>query len=432
MIAGSALPHPMQCVRISAVRRRAVIWHAGCAGRTALDMGDIRLARTILRANATTQGRGHLDTLRVGFALLTSASNPAPSTRIACLNLFPFLPALGIEPVVLFEQPEAIAEPDLAGTVERAVRERCDVVVFQKIHGPGVLRCVQGLREHGIASVYVVCDFVDDAMASAVDRTVVVTAFLRSLYAPALQERIDVVHDGIERPELFKPAGLLRPEGPLRAAMVTSHEVYALPVIGAPPAPWHVQVLGQYPRDPAQRRRALRWALTETPGLAPRWRIVKAALHPRLERTAWTPDGVYVALLAADIGIIPVDTSQTWLPPTAPVPSWQLKSENRLTLKMALGLPVIATPIPAYERVLDHGTNGFLARSRADWMQCFGSLRDPDLRAEMGRKARQSVLEPFSVVCQAEKFARVVRRVVSSMDDSVGSSADLREGVNLG
>jgi hypothetical protein len=39
-------------------------------------------------------------------------------------------------------------------------------------------------RKLGIATIYFVCDFVDDAMAACVDRTATVTAYLRSLYSP--------------------------------------------------------------------------------------------------------------------------------------------------------------------------------------------------------------------------------------------------------
>ena len=351
-----------------------------------------------------------MNTTKVGFALLTSSKNPAPSTRIACLNLFPHLAGLGLEPVVVFDQPEAKAEPDMDGVAERAAAQGCKVVVFQKIHGASVLRCITRLRELGIRSIYCVCDFVDNEQAAAVDRTIVVTDFLRSLYAPALQQRIDVVHDGIERPALMKPAPAKFASGRLRAVLVTSHEIYTLPVIGLPPRPWNVEVVGQFSADPTHRRQALRWAVMREARFAARCATLLAALHPRLERTPWHHERVYEAMLRADIGVIPVDAAERRLQPTAPVPSWQLKSENRLTLKMALGLPVIATPIPSYEPVLQHGVNGFFASTSDDWGRCFGLLRDPALRVEMGQEARQSVLARFSVERQAALFAASVKR----------------------
>jgi hypothetical protein len=352
--------------------------------------------------------------LKVGFALLSGVQNPAPSTRIACLNLFPHLSAMGVEPMVVFDPSKATLEPDMAGVAERAAANRCDAVVLQKIRGASVLRCVARLRELGIASIYCVCDLVDEAMASAVDRTAAVTEYLRSLYAPRLQPMIDVVHDGIERPHLqFSSA-----HAPLkipRAAFVTSHEVYQLPVFGIPPAPWHVDMVGNYPREAAERVTSLRWALMREPNLAADLAMLRAALHRRITHTPWSIDGVYERLLRADIGIIPIDASQVGINPHAPVPSWRLKSENRLTLMMALALPVIATPIPSYEAVIEHGVNGFLARTRGDWTRRFNELRDPALREEMGVRARLSVIDRYSAASQAQRLVACTRRALTQI-----------------
>lgn len=75
---------------------------------------------------------------------------------------------------------------------------------------------------------------------------------------------------------------------------------------------------------------------------------------------------------------------------------WMRKSENRLTMKMALGLPVVASPVPAYLDIVEQGVNGFIATTPADWHRCLAELRDPALRRSMGMRARQSVLERFS------------------------------------
>ena len=347
-----------------------------------------------------------------------------PSTRIACLNLFDLMAAHGLDPVVLFEPAGPQPEPDVDGVVSRALAEGCDVVVFQKVRGASVLRCVAQLREKGVPSVYVVCDIVDDAMAAAAERTMTVTTYLRSLYAAALQPRIDVVHDGIERPDLVRPGASTSTARGLRAALVTSQPMYALPVMGVPPAPWRVEVVGLYAGDARQRRRALRWALMSEPSLLGRWRMARAALHPRLQRTRWTPGGAYRALLDADVGIIPINRDDGSLDATAPVPAWQVKSENRLTLKMALCLPVVATPIPAYEAVLQHGVNGFFAATRSDWLRCLAMLRDPALRNEMGHRARASVLDSFSVQRQAELFVRSIQQACLRPGAAMSLAAD--------
>lgn len=88
-----------------------------------------------------------------------------------------------------------------------------------------------------------------------------------------------------------------------------------------------------------------------------------------------------------------------------------MKSENRLTLKMALGLPVIASPVPAYLDIIQQGINGYIARSRAEWLDAIDALRDPGHRREVGAAARSSVLERFSMEAQARKLISVLESV---------------------
>ena len=110
--------------------------------------------------------------------------------------------------------------------------------------------------------------------------------------------------------------------------------------------------------------------------------------------------------------IIPIDSKPVHVPGTLP-PSWRRKSENRLTLKMGVGLPVVASPIPAYEQVIDHGRNGLLAESRQDWIDHLSALRDPALRRRLGEQARASVLERYSKAEQARLLIEVLNPLVA-------------------
>ncbi len=108
--------------------------------------------------------------------------------------------------------------------------------------------------------------------------------------------------------------------------------------------------------------------------------------------------------------MIPVEKT-TELAKGTSVPTWRLKSENRLTLKMAIGLPVIATPIPSYQSIIESGENGFLADSRADWLRNLEALRDPALRIEIGKQARASVIGRYSKQEQARLLVQALRSV---------------------
>jgi glycosyltransferase involved in cell wall biosynthesis len=115
-------------------------------------------------------------------------------------------------------------------------------------------------------------------------------------------------------------------------------------------------------------------------------------MSQRIRRMPWHPGRVYEFMEAADVGIIPVEPSLD--AHDEPVPTWQVKSENRLTMRMSVGLPVVASPVPAYAPVIEPvRVNGYIARTRRDWLDHLDELRDPARRKQVGRRARAAVLE---------------------------------------
>jgi len=354
--------------------------------------------------------------VKVGFVLLSNSQRPIPSTRIAALNMFPFLRAAGFDPQIVFEPESATETPQLPDMARSLASDGFQIIVFQKVHGPDVERQARELSQIGIKTVYSVCDLVNDTMAALTDATIVITDYLKSLYSPMWQSKIHVVHDGIERPEIRKTA--FRADGgsrkrPLSAVLVTSLDLDCLPVIETPPDWLEVTIVGRY--APAgrtrQRLRELRWQLASQPTADAKVAYLRFLANRRIRRQAWDPIGVYVEMCQADIGIIPITTDTDRCVTSTP-PTWMVKSENRLTMKMSVGLPVIATPIPAYEPIVDQGRNGFLARSKADWNECLEALRDPGRRRAIGELARETVLQRFSMEEQACRLVNVLRSVI--------------------
>lgn len=371
---------------------------------------------------------------KIGFVLLSHTGRPIPSTRVAVLNILPLLRGAGLDAQILFDPQREAEQPRLPPELlQRIERERFDLVVFQKVHGPDVLRLVRELRSRRIRTAYLVCDLVDEAMAEATDATLVVTDFLRDLYPWRLRHKIHVVHDGIEHPEVFKTrwredagSGLR----PLQAVLVTSSALTRLPQIVSPPAWLQATIVGRYPprRHWRQRFDQARWTWLRQEDWPGRLGYLRHLLDPRIRHEAWHPEGVYEHLRAADIGIIPIENSGLRPAPGRLAPDWMVKSDNRLTLKMALGLPVVATPIPAYEPVIEQGVNGFLARSPADWCRCLEALRDPQRRRSMGQRARASVLERFSKEAQMQRFLAALEGLVPRPDPRVlGPAGDRQE-----
>ena len=350
----------------------------------------------------------------VGLVLCSSSVYPIPSTRIAVLNMLPFFVSAGLQTCVLFEPSQPSEAPDLTGVAARAVESGCEVVIFQKVRGPSAVALARQLNAVGVRTVYAVCDYVDLPMVEATDATIVVTEYLRSLCPPTLQSRIHVVHDGIERPMACKiDWGSQQKDGStaLHALLVTSASLDRLPVLGRPPAWLKVRLVGRYAQGP-RKWREMRWTWgAQPPG--GRLTYLRFLMNRNIECVPWDPEGVYREMMKADIAVIPIETpadkSATSIPP-----AWKVKSENRLTLKMSMGLPVIATPIPSYEPVIEHGINGFFARSKRDWETCLTALRDPARRREMGLAARASVTRKYSMQEQASKLISVLSQVCMS------------------
>lgn len=354
--------------------------------------------------------------IKIGFVLLSNSRNPIPSTRITVLNMLPFLREANFDPHIVFEPELGSETPELGNLAPRLISEGFQIVYFQKVHGESAERNARKLSASGIKTVYGVCDLVDEGMATATDATITVTDYLKSLYPQLLQSKISVVHDGIEHPEKFKINFISRRGSrarPLHAVLVTSADLDKLPVLHSTPGWLNVSIVGRYPpaEQVMQRLRTARWQFLGKQTASERIDYLRFLVNQRIQRIAWDPVGVYKMMQQADIGIIPIETQLEDESIKSP-PVWKVKSENRLTMKMCVGLPVIATPIPSYLPVIDQGRNGFLASTRHEWLEYLDVLRDPKLRQDIGENARQSVFEKYSSVEQAKLMIHVLRELV--------------------
>lgn len=375
--------------------------------------------------------------LKVGFVLLSNSRDPQPSTRVTVLNMLPALRMADIEVELVFDPGRASEIPDLSNLAERLIESKFDVIYFQKVRGESAERCAHALTKAGIATVYGVCDLVDTGMVVATDMTLVVTEFLKSLYPSDLQDKIYVVHDGIEQPLLRKSEFGVQENSrtrPVRAVLVTSSRLTAIPVLVNPPSWLEVTIVGKYPPRYAwaQSIRESRWAFAKMNGLGERITYLRFLANSHIKTQMWQAKSVYDAMLNSDIGIIPIEENEA-IARGSTTPVWKVKSENRLTLKMSVGLPVVATPIPSYESIIESGVNGLFARDRLDWMRCLEILRDPKVRKSMGEKGRASVAERFSQTRQARLLIEALRSVSKSHRafDTLDNHEDAREKIGF-
>jgi glycosyltransferase involved in cell wall biosynthesis len=87
-------------------------------------------------------------------------------------------------------------------------------------------------------------------------------------------------------------------------------------------------------------------------------------------------------------------------------------TEWKITLGMAVGLPAVASPQRSYVEAIGHRGGGFVAGSNEEWRDALERLRDPSLRAELGGRARETVVERYSTPVIAQRYLDVLPRLL--------------------
>ncbi|MCU0355503.1 MAG: glycosyltransferase family 4 protein [Cytophagales bacterium] len=100
-------------------------------------------------------------------------------------------------------------------------------------------------------------------------------------------------------------------------------------------------------------------------------------------------------LLRINVGVMPL-TDDPWS---------RGKCGFKALQYMALGIPAVASPVGVNTEIIEPGVNGFLCATPDEWLACLTRLlQDPTLRAEMGRQARRTVEERYSVQANRRTF----------------------------
>ena len=101
----------------------------------------------------------------------------------------------------------------------------------------------------------------------------------------------------------------------------------------------------------------------------------------------------------------------------APLPDtpWERgKCGVKVLQYMACGIPVVASAVGVQNRIIQHGENGFLVITEAEWIERLRMLlADAAVRARLGAAGRRRVEEKFAVTCAAAQVAAVLRRLGS-------------------
>lgn len=133
------------------------------------------------------------------------------------------------------------------------------------------------------------------------------------------------------------------------------------------------------------------------------FRAIGASMEPYskcgFENVPWS-EGAEVALIQSlDVGIMPLQDD----------PWTRGKCGYKLIQYMACGLPVIASPIGVNIEIVQHGVNGFLAKTEAEWCYFVAKLlSEPELRKTMGAAGRRLVEQRYSLDAWAPKIVDIL------------------------
>lgn len=134
-----------------------------------------------------------------------------------------------------------------------------------------------------------------------------------------------------------------------------------------------------------------------------------APAHPLLDNLPWTEDTEVARIHGMDIGIMPLNDT----------PWARGKCGYKLIQYMACGLPVIASPVGVNAEIVEHGVNGFLATSDAEWEEALRVLlSDADLRARMGEAGRRKIEQEYSLQVWGPRVAQLLREIANRHGDA--------------
>ncbi len=83
-------------------------------------------------------------------------------------------------------------------------------------------------------------------------------------------------------------------------------------------------------------------------------------------------------------------------------------TEWKITLGMAAGLAAVASPQQSYIEAITHRGGGIIAAGQGEWWVALERLRDAGVRAELGSRARETVLERYSTPVAARRYAELL------------------------
>jgi glycosyltransferase involved in cell wall biosynthesis len=308
---------------------------------------------------------------KIGWLLLGDIKTG--SSRIHGLNIHNYLLSQGVDSVIC--QLSSPANRNLLLSHEQQellLSSGINILIFQKVFDDNAVIFAKVANERGIKTIFLQSDKLDTEMTNVVDQLVVSSEFLQNYYAHSCNAHAICIEDAIEVPEKLQKKHIDKKS--LQIIWVGHSDNWA--------------TLGIV-------RDALKSLGDDTFSL-------KTISDHRDADVKWDLDTIFSEILTGDIAVIPTYCND-----------WgKSKSNNRLTMFMALGMPVIASPIPVYSKIITDGVNGFLADDQSQWSKHLLQMKDFKLRREFGSHARSDVLARYRMKIIGDKWLDVFEHLL--------------------
>jgi glycosyltransferase involved in cell wall biosynthesis len=121
-----------------------------------------------------------------------------------------------------------------------------------------------------------------------------------------------------------------------------------------------------------------------------------------LENRDWEESLESEQLQSFDAGIMPLENTP-----------WERgKCGYKLIQYMAVGRPVVASPVGVNAHIVEDGVNGFLVADGDAWVRALSHLRDqPALCAQLGQAGRDRVRREYTLQVTAPRLAAWLQEV---------------------
>ena len=235
------------------------------------------------------------------------------------------------------------------------LEEKYDVVFFQK---PGWMsfKLSEFLRLNGVNTIAIQCDPFPGQYSDFFDITVFTTRALKKMLN---QKSVTIIDDMLESPVDSFKLDYSQPNRRLKIVWVGQ---------GTP------NFISDFIKN-----------LSSHEKLKNRIEVVSIS-NTEWATYQWSLESVYTNILQCDIAIIPLPIDARF----------HIKSTNRLTLFMSLGMPTIVTPIPSYLEIAKDGRNCILANSLDEFVSAILTCEDEVTRKTIGLDAKKFARKHYS------------------------------------